>query len=148
MSASSPPSVMLRAATATSGGTRAAVDVLLDLALDRRHEGLDLDARLLRVFDELDPRLEVRISLDEVEQPDAPLPWTMARMVPSWSRMTWAILASVPTVYSSSTVPISSASAERWAMSATGARSPDGAVEGLHAAVTADLRAARSSRGR
>ena len=37
---------MLRAATAASGGTGSArLDVLLDLALHRLHEGLDLDAR-------------------------------------------------------------------------------------------------------
>ena len=47
-------------------------------------------------------------------------PWTMARIVPSWSRITWAILASVPTGYSSSTLVISSCSLERWVTSATG----------------------------
>ena len=47
-------------------------------------------------------------------------PWTIARMVPSWRRITWAIFASVPIVYSSSTLPISSCSLERWVTSATG----------------------------
>src|SRR3990170_2458325 len=44
----------------------------------------------------------------------------MARMVPSCRRITWAICASVPIGYSSSTWPISSCSLERWVTSATG----------------------------
>ncbi len=47
-------------------------------------------------------------------------PWTMARMVPSCSRITWAILASVPIEYSSSTELTSSVSLLRCVMSATG----------------------------
>ena len=65
---------MLRAATATSGGTDApAVDVLLDLALDRCHQRLDLEGLVGLVLDQLDPSLEVRLGLDQVEQPDAAL---------------------------------------------------------------------------
>ena len=65
---------MLRAATATSGGTDApAVHVLLDLAVDRGHQRLDLERLLGRVVDDLDARLEVRLGLQQVEQPDAAL---------------------------------------------------------------------------
>ncbi len=45
-------------------------------------------------------------------------PWTMARTVPSWACTTWAILARVPTSYSSSVLSMSSRSAWRWVTSA------------------------------
>ena len=51
----------------------AAVDVLLDLAVDRGHQRLDLEGLVGLILDELDPSLEVRVGLDEVEQPDPAL---------------------------------------------------------------------------
>ena len=66
-------------------------------------------------------------------------PCTMARMVPSCRRMTWAILARVPIGYSSSTALTSSVSEERWVMSATGWDAAHRAVERLYAAIAADL---------
>ena len=51
----------------------AAVHVLLDLAVDRGHQRLDLERLLAGVVDDLDACLEVRIGLQQVEQPDAAL---------------------------------------------------------------------------
>ena len=47
-------------------------------------------------------------------------PWTIARTVPSWSCTTWAILARVPTSYSSDGSAMSSCSAWRWVTRAIG----------------------------
>ena len=74
MSASRPPSTMLRAATATSGGTDA--PLLTYCSIWPWIEAIS--ASISRVFsscvvDDLDPRLEVRIGLDEVEQADPAL---------------------------------------------------------------------------
>ena len=52
---------------------RAAVDVLLDLTVDRGHQRLDLERLLGRVVDDLDACLEMRLGLEQVEQPDAAL---------------------------------------------------------------------------
>ena len=62
MSASSPGSLMLRAATAASGGTgRAVGDVLLDLGLDRAHQRLDLEPVGALVGELLDRGAQVRL---------------------------------------------------------------------------------------
>ena len=58
-------------------------------------------------------------------------PWTMARTVPSWSWTTWAILARVPTVYSSEGSSMSSCSAWRWVTSAMGPPSATAALSAL-----------------
>ena len=74
MSASSPPSVMLRAATATSGGTDAPELTYCSIWAwtDAIRASTSRPAGLL-FGHQLDPRLEVRIDLDQVEQPDAAL---------------------------------------------------------------------------
>ena len=66
-------------------------------------------------------------------------PWTIARMVPSWSRMTWAILASVPTAYSSSTLADLLLLARALGDQRDRLGGADGTVERLDAPVAADL---------
>ena len=97
MSASSPGSLMLRAATAASGGTGAPFATYCSIwawtvrisAWTSSPSGdssgsSSMDARRYgSVW--LKPRSRRR-----------DWPWTMARTVPSWSWTTWAILASVP----------------------------------------------------
>ena len=124
---------MLRAATAASGGTGAPVgDVLLDLALDRAHQRLDLEAR--RGSRRRAPRRAARRYGSVAVKPWTRRrcwPWTMARTVPSWSWTTWAILASVPTAYSSDGSLMSSCSAWRWVTSAMGPPSATAALSAL-----------------
>ncbi len=58
--------MMLRAATAASGGTGAPDWTYgLDLALDVAHQGLDLEARWLVVLEEGDLRADERLDLRE-----------------------------------------------------------------------------------
>ena len=103
------------------GRDRGAVrDVLLDLRLHAADERLDLDALGRLVGELLDARGEVRARLAKPWTRMRVWPWTIARTVPSWSCTTWAILASVPTSYSSDGSPMSSCSAWRWVTSAIG----------------------------
>ncbi len=66
-------------------------------------------------------------------------PWTIARTVPSWSWTTWAILARVPTAYSSEGSSISSRSAWRWVTRAIGPLDSRGGIQGGDALVAANL---------
>src|SRR5918999_212845 len=121
MSASSPPSTMLRAATATSGGTDA--PLLTYCSLCPWMEAMS--SSISSFFSALSSMSSTRASRcgsvwTRSSRRMRRCPWTMARIVPSWRRMTWAILARVPIVYSSSVVLISSCSLERWVTRATG----------------------------
>ena len=108
---------------------RAVGHVLLDLRLDAAHERLDLDALGRLVLELLDARREVRPMLAKPWTRMRPWPWTMARTVPSWSWTTWAILAMVPTGYSSEGSLMSSCSGWRWVTSAIGPPASVGGVE-------------------
>ena len=112
MSASSPGSLMLRAATAASGGTGAPLATYCSIwawtvrinAWISRPPGFSSGTSSIRArrYGSVDAKPWTR---------RRPWPWTIARTVPSWSWTTWAILARVPTGYSSEGSPISSCSA-------------------------------------
>jgi len=97
MSASRPGSVMLRAATAASGGTGApdwtycsiwAWTVFMRASTSRSFgEASGSSSTVATRCGLVDTKPCTRNRL---------WPWTMARTVPSWSCTTWAILASVP----------------------------------------------------
>ena len=99
---------------------RARLDVLLDLALDGADQRLDLDVRGGCSSTHLDAREDERLVSTKPSRRRRCWPCTMARTVPSWSWTTWAILASVPTAYSSDGSVMSSRSAWRWVTSAIG----------------------------
>ena len=121
MSASRPASVILRAAIATSGGTEAP-DVTYCSICPWTEA---IRASTSRVFEWTSSIASTRASrcgstCRRSSNRMRFCPCTMARMVPSCRRMTWAILASVPTPYSSSTLFTSSVSELRCVTSATG----------------------------
>jgi hypothetical protein len=98
MSASRPPSLMLRAATATSGGTEA--PLLTYCSIWAWIEAIS--ASISRVFSDTSSMASTRASRcgsvwTRSSSRMRRCPCTMARMVPSCRRMTCAILASVPT---------------------------------------------------
>ena len=132
MSASRPGSLMLRAATAASGGTGAPLATYCSIwawtvrinAWTSRPSGLSsgsssIEARRYGSV-ELKPWTRRR-----------PWPWTIARTVPSWSWTTWAILASVPMLYNSDGSLMSSCSAWRWVTRAIGPPSATAALSAL-----------------
>ena len=78
---------------------RAVRDVLLDLGLDRPHQGLDLEAgRRCRRGAPRRSRGGTARSRRSRAACRRVWPWTIARTVPSWSWTTWAIFARVPTL--------------------------------------------------
>ncbi len=88
---------MLRAATATSGGTDA--PLLTYCSIWPWIEAMS--ASISRVFSVSSSMTSTRASRcgsvwTRSSRRIRRWPWTMARIVPSWRRMTWAILASVP----------------------------------------------------
>ena len=97
MSASRPGSLMLRAATAASGGTGAPLATYCSIwawtvrisAWTSRPDGLSSSrvSMVARRYGSVPVKPTTR---------RRPWPWTMARTVPSWSWTTWAILARVP----------------------------------------------------
>ena len=97
MSASSPGSLMLRAATAASGGTGAPLATYCSIwawtvrisAWTSSPSGLSSgsSSTVARRYGSVVVKPWTR---------RRPWPWTIARTVPSWSCTTWAILASVP----------------------------------------------------
>ena len=141
MSASRPGSVMLRAATAASGGTGAPDWTYCSIwPWTRAHQRLDLEA--LRARRPAAARRAPRWTAPSTSKPSRRRrcwPWTMARTVPSWSWTTWAILASVPTAYSSDgsvdVLALGLALGDQGDGRAVG----DGLVEGLDRLLAADL---------
>ena len=99
MSARSPGSLMLRAATAASGGTGAPFATYCSIwawtvrmsAWTSTPSGLasGSSSTIARRYGSVDEKPWTR---------RRPWPWTIARTVPSWSCTTWAILARVPMV--------------------------------------------------
>src|SRR5688500_16931540 len=121
MSASRPPSLMLRAATATSGGTDAPLLTYCSICPWIEAMSASISSVLSLTSSMTSTRASRCGSVwSRSSSRIRRWPWTIARIVPSWSRITWAILARVPTGYSSSTLVISSCSLERWVTSATG----------------------------
>src|SRR3954447_2761559 len=132
MSASRPGSVMLRAATAASGGTGAPFATYCSIcactlrmsAWISTPSGVSSGSSSTRAARYgpvwVKPWTRMRV-----------WPWTIARTVPSWSCTTWAILARVPTEYSSDGSSMSSCSACRWVTSAMG---PEASTAALSAA--------------
>src|SRR4051794_30686841 len=132
MSARRPGSVMLRAATAASGGTGAPFATYCSIcawtlrisAWISTPSGVSSGSSSTRAARYgpvwVNPWTRMRV-----------WPWTIARTVPSWSCTTWAILATVPTEYSSDGSWMSSCSACRWVTSAMG---PEASTAALSAA--------------
>ena len=119
---------------------RAGLDVLLDLRLDGADQRLDLDVRWPAASLSTSTRAKMNGSARRSRAARRRCwPWTMARTVPSCSCTTWAILASVPTSYSSDGSLMSSRSAWRCVTSAMGELVGDGLVQRLDRLVPADL---------
>ena len=104
MSANRPPSVMFRAATATSGGTGAPAVTYCSIWtwIDPMRASISTFVSFSSGIDLVE--LEVGIKLYQVQQPNPALTLDDGRIVPFWRRMSCAILAGVPTLCSSSTV--------------------------------------------
>ena len=98
MSASRPGSVMLRAATAASGGTGAPFATYCSICAwtVRMSAWISTPAGSLSVSSSMCAERYGSVWVKPWTR-RRPWPWTMARTVPSWSWTTWAILASVPT---------------------------------------------------
>ena len=125
--------MMLRAATAASGGTGAPLATYCSIwAWTVRISAWTSSPSGVSSASSSIGRPEVRLGLAEpVRRAGGDWPWTMARTVPSWSWTTWAILASVPMVYSSDGSSMSSCSAWRWVTSAMGPPSATAALSAL-----------------
>src|SRR6188472_3177666 len=121
MSASRPGSVMLRAATAASGGTGAPDWTYCSICAWTLRTNAWTSTPVGESSVSSSTRAVMEGSTDSKPRSrNRCWPWTMARTVPSWSWATWAILARVPTSYSSDGSVRSSRSAGRWVTSAMG----------------------------
>ena len=98
MSASSPGSLMLRAATAASGGTGAPLATYCSIWpwTVRMSAWTSTSAGVSSDSSSTTPRRYGSVS-EKRWRRRRDWPWTIARTVPSWSCTTWAIFASVPT---------------------------------------------------
>src|SRR6476659_7520174 len=132
MSARSPGSVMLRAATAASGGTGAPFATYCSIWpwTVRISAWTSTSAGVSSDISSTTPRRYGSVS-EKRWRRSRDWPWTIARTVPSWSWTTWAIFASVPTSYSSDGSPMSSCSGWRWVTSAIGPPSATAAFSAL-----------------
>ena len=97
MSASRPGSVMLRAATAASGGTGAPLATYCSIWAWTVRISASTSTPLgeASVSSSTVATMYGLVGAKPVTR-SRPWPWTIARTVPSWSWTTWAILASVP----------------------------------------------------
>jgi hypothetical protein len=132
MSARRPGSVMLRAATAASGGTGAPAWTYCSTwaCTERMSAWTSTSVEGCSVSSSMRARMNGSVCAKPWRRMRA-WPWMIARTVPSWSWTTWAILATVPTPNSCSGSVMSSWSATRWVTSAI---RPPSATAALRAA--------------